>query len=372
MSWIFLKSVLLKFGIHKNFVQLILNNLHASWFSVLINGAPSGFFKSSRGLKQGDPLSPYLFILLVEALGRCLKEQAISGNTFALPRGSIGVTHLMFADDLVVLTRATRKSLTKLFSLLDQYEGASGQKINRQKSSFHISKRCSLHHKHWIRSMTGLHEGQAPFRYLGCYLYKGRRKIDYFQHLLLSIHQRISGWMGRFLSPGGRLILIKHVLSTIPLHVFAVLEPPVAVLTSMERAFSNFLWNHPMSNATRTWSAWPKLAFPYAENGLGVRSFRDLLKAYSCKLWWKLRTMEGLWPKYVNSVGLNKSFVAGRVARVHDLMQAHPRILVGNGECSFWHANWSGQGCLSDIFPDVDPVSGNLNLYLHEGFLSYK
>lgn len=125
-----------------------------------------------------------------------------------------------------------------------------------------------------------------------------------------------------------------------------------------------------MSNATRTWRAWPKLAFPYAENGLGVRSFRDLLKAYSCKLWWKLRTMEGLWSKYVNSVGLNKSFVAGRVARVHDLMQAHPRILVGNGECSFWHANWSGQGCLSDIFPDVDPVSGNLNLYLHEGFWS--
>lgn len=173
--------------------------------------------------------------------------------------------------------------------------------------------------------------------------------------------------MGHFLTPGGRLTLIKHVLSTIPLHVFAVLEAPVAILKSMERALSNFLWNHPMSNATRTWRAWHKLAFLYTENGLGVRRFTDLLQAYSCKLWWKLYTREGLWSKYVNSVGQHKSFVAGRVAQVYDLMQEHTRILVSDGDSSFWYSNWSSMGCLSDIFPDVDPVFGPFNHYYCEG-----
>lgn len=77
VSWDFLQRCLLKFGFHPLFVQLIMNNLSASWFSILINGSQSGFLKSSRGVKQGDPFSPYLFLLVVEALSRGLKGVAL-------------------------------------------------------------------------------------------------------------------------------------------------------------------------------------------------------------------------------------------------------------------------------------------------------
>lgn len=113
-------------------IHLIQNNLTASCFSILINGSPWGFFKSTRGLKQGDPLSPILFILVVEALSRGLQHLQAEGllETYALPRGAVPVSHLCFADDLVIFTKATRRSLQVLFEFLAKYEIASGQKIN--------------------------------------------------------------------------------------------------------------------------------------------------------------------------------------------------------------------------------------------------
>lgn len=120
VSWDFLQRCLLKFGFHPLFVQLIMNNLSASWFSILINGSQSGFFKSSRGVKQGDPLSPYLFLLVVEALSRGLKALQQGGSTasFSLPRGARRVSHLCFADDLVIFTRANRPRLFWFFGAI--------------------------------------------------------------------------------------------------------------------------------------------------------------------------------------------------------------------------------------------------------------
>lgn len=77
-----------------------------------------------------------------------------------------------------------------------------------------------------VSGLSGIHMGKLPFKYLGCYLYKGRRKLSYFQHLVDAVNNRLVGWKNKFLSPGGRLILIKHVLSTIPIHVMAALDLP--------------------------------------------------------------------------------------------------------------------------------------------------
>lgn len=113
VNWNFLKQLLLKFGFCPCFVQLIFNNLQGAWFSVLVNGVSSGFFQASRGLKQGDPLSPYLFILVAEAFGRGLKFLVSEGavQQFALPRQAIPISYLAFADDLILFTRASGASV---------------------------------------------------------------------------------------------------------------------------------------------------------------------------------------------------------------------------------------------------------------------
>lgn len=150
VRWGFLQSILLRFGFSDHFVRLILNNLSASYFSILVNGVPFGFFKSTRGLKQGDPLSPILFIFVVEAFSRSLKHHFGVNQIehFSLPRGSPLISHLSFADDLIVFLRATSPSVSKLFSLLQLYELASGQLLNKHKSSFVASKHCSRSHLH--------------------------------------------------------------------------------------------------------------------------------------------------------------------------------------------------------------------------------
>lgn len=116
VRWDFLQALMLKFGFHQQFVTLIMNNLRASHFSVLVNGIPSGFFASQQGLKKGDPLSPFLFLIIVEAFSRALKHFFHSGliEYYSLPRGSPLVSHISFADDLIVFLRASQSSISKI------------------------------------------------------------------------------------------------------------------------------------------------------------------------------------------------------------------------------------------------------------------
>lgn len=108
--------LLIKFGFPSQFVTLVMNNLRGSWFSVLLNGSPTGFFQSSRGIKQGDPLSPYLFIS--EVLSRGLNQLLLTGRMepYALPRGFKLLSHLSFADDIIIFTRGTMRSVRHLFA----------------------------------------------------------------------------------------------------------------------------------------------------------------------------------------------------------------------------------------------------------------
>lgn len=103
--------------------------MHKScWFSILINGTPAGFFKSTRGLRQGDPLSPSLFILAADYLSRSL-DRLIIGNKdmrYCTARYSMSVSYLAYADDIIIFTQAKRTTIRKVMSCLKHYMGVSG------------------------------------------------------------------------------------------------------------------------------------------------------------------------------------------------------------------------------------------------------
>lgn len=96
---------------------------------------------------------------------------------------------------------------------------------------------------------------------------------------------RLAGWKGRLLSPGGRFILLKHVLASIPVCYFAAMEPPKSVIAQLETMFSRFLWGSEDASPRRTWRSYQRVAYPFAENGLGLRRLEDIIAAFSCKLW---------------------------------------------------------------------------------------
>ena len=128
MEWIFLEKILLKVGFQDSWVALIMECIRTVSYSILVNGEPKGFISPSRGLRQGDPLSPYLFLFWAERLNAIFRKVAIEGEIegFSLYRNGLKLTHLFFADDFLIFCRSTLEECHKIQSLLNFYEVALG------------------------------------------------------------------------------------------------------------------------------------------------------------------------------------------------------------------------------------------------------
>ncbi|XP_071926148.1 uncharacterized protein [Coffea arabica] len=207
-----------------------------------------------------------------------------------VPRGCLSVSHLCFADDILIFTRADRRSVRSLMAFLTLYEKGSGQKVNLAKSFFILSEKSLRGCARCVSAITGMARRCLPIGYLGCTLFKGRPKGAYFEPFITKVSQRLAGWLGKLLTTGGCLILIKHVLLAMPLHMMAVMDPLKSTLKTLEKLMSHFFWSSSDGSHRRHWLSWDKLCGPKQENGLGLRQLDDVCMAFGCKLWWKFRS----------------------------------------------------------------------------------
>ncbi|XP_042051501.1 uncharacterized protein LOC121796786 [Salvia splendens] len=166
-------------GFSDKWLRLIGNCISSCWFSVLINGSVAGFFKSSRGLRQGDPISPSLFILAADYLSRLLDHLIIGREEmmYRTARYTMGISHLAYADDIMVFSQAKTSSLLQLTDCLSHYMKVSGQKVNVGKSCFYLDKK----HAAWareVREVSRFQQGSLPFTYLGSPIFKGWKKTN--------------------------------------------------------------------------------------------------------------------------------------------------------------------------------------------------
>ncbi|KAL3537482.1 hypothetical protein ACH5RR_000848 [Cinchona calisaya] len=149
-----------------------------NWFSILYNGVPIRFFNLSRCVRQGDPLSPTLFILATEASSRGLKLLFQNGNIryYAAARNRIPVSHLAYADDVIIFLNASKNSVGNLMKFISTFESHSRQLVNRAKSSFYMSGKLQTARMRSISRLSGFTPKSLPFSYLG-FLSKKERKI---------------------------------------------------------------------------------------------------------------------------------------------------------------------------------------------------
>ncbi|XP_041004081.1 uncharacterized protein LOC121249435 [Juglans microcarpa x Juglans regia] len=138
----FLEVIMLKLGFARSFVKLIMQCISTVSFSVLVNGLQIGPIFPSRGIRQGDPLSPYLFLLCTKGLTSLLKTAARNNTVRGLRvcGGAPEINHLLFADDSIIFCKADVSTTRNIQSIFDKYESASGQKINRQKTAMVFSR----------------------------------------------------------------------------------------------------------------------------------------------------------------------------------------------------------------------------------------
>jgi len=134
--------VLSNLGFNDTFVNWVVACISSVSFEVLVNGGKSDQFKPSTGLRQGDPLSPYLFILGQEVLSRMLDRELVAGNISSAKASarSLALMHMMYVDDIVLFSKATRNDAKILSNCLDKYCIWSSQSINKCKSGIFFSK----------------------------------------------------------------------------------------------------------------------------------------------------------------------------------------------------------------------------------------
>ena len=134
VSWTYLRVLLSKMGFFEPFITWVMSSLSSVSFLVLINGAASSFFKAGRGLRQGCPLAPLLFLIIAEGLSRalyCAKDGGVyRGISFG---NDISLSHVLFLDDIGMVTDGFEQYLSSLYEILLVYCKASGMQINENK-----------------------------------------------------------------------------------------------------------------------------------------------------------------------------------------------------------------------------------------------
>ncbi|KAL2224632.1 UNVERIFIED_CONTAM: hypothetical protein Sindi_2930300 [Sesamum indicum] len=279
VEWDFLLAVLELFGFPPIFIRWIEKCVTTPSFSVGLNGKPHGFFPGARGLRQGDPLSPYLFVLVMEVLhlGFLQMIEQDGHFTFHWKCEAARIFQLGFADDLLLFYRANMDSIGILKKGLDRFAIWSGLNLNVQKSHI-ISSRSAQGLREDMMTFLGFQEGHLPIRYLGLPLLSCRLSITDCQPLLLKIDQRIAGWEGLSLSYAGRVQIIKSVLTSLSVYWASAFILPKKITKEIEKRLRAFMWKG-SGNSGYAKVAWTEVCRPTEEGGQGLRDIATLNRA---------------------------------------------------------------------------------------------
>lgn len=242
VEWSFLMAVLRNFGFSSQWMYRVFQCISTGKFSILLNGSLFDYFSSSRGLCQGDPLSPFLFILVFEILSRLLLRVERSGRLIGLKINASAppVSYLLFADDLLIFAKATFPEVEVISECLDSYMLWSGQLLNRGKSSIHFSRNTSYSLVSQIASQLRLSPLPAKAKHLGLPLIIPRSKSLALADLTDRLLGKLRGWKAKLLSQAGRSTLLASVGTALPAYGMSVLCFPLSWCQFIERAFKKF------------------------------------------------------------------------------------------------------------------------------------
>ena len=299
-----LDIVLKEMGFDDKWRKWIRACLTTARVSILINGAPSKPFKMRRGLRQGDPLSPYLFVLMAEVLNRMLTK-AVEQELFrGIQVGSQNVTlsHLQFADDTILFCEPKLEYLKHIENILYSFQCFSGLTVNYEKSAITaIGKEDE-----WTARAANMLKCKVvhlPIIYLGIPLGANMNNKASWQPIVDRIQQRLAAWKASTLSRAGKLVLIKAVLSSLPVYYLSLFKMPKKVALEINKIQRRFLWSSKHNSKTTALVKWEIVQKPKKEGGLGVGDLVIKNAALLFKWWWRFACEEGAaWRSVILSI----------------------------------------------------------------------
>ncbi|XP_033134838.1 uncharacterized protein LOC117127923 [Brassica rapa] len=356
MEWNFLEALMLKMGFAAKWVTWIKWCISSVSYQVVLNGEAKGNIKPTRGLRQGDPLSPFLFIILTEALISQIKGAENEGRLTGLKiaQASPAVSHLLFADDSLFFCKADVQQCAELMKIITNYGMASGQQLNTSKSSILFGSKVSVEVKQEIKAAVGIQKEGGMGTYLGLpeKICGSKRQVFTFVRDRLNI--RINCWTAKFLSKGGKEILIKSVAQALPTYVMSCFLLPQDILNKLKSAIAKFWWSTKQNNRGLHWMAWDKLCKPADKGGLGFRDIKNFNLALLAKQLWRLlhhpesllaRVLKGRYFRYTNPLEISSSNAPSygwrSMIAARDLLKKGLRRTIGSGfNTRVWFDDW--------------------------------
>ncbi|WVZ55767.1 hypothetical protein U9M48_006389 [Paspalum notatum var. saurae] len=325
VRWEYLLTLLKRLGFPPRWCDWIAVLLSTASSRVLVNGVPSAPIKHGRGLRQGDPLSPLLFVLSIDPLQKLL-DLATSLGYLAKLRGRAATLRVsMYADDAAIFLKPTKRDTTTLTSLLVNFGDASGLKTTV------VPIRCEGLDLEEILASFRATRTQFPVKYLGLPLSNKRLKRVDFQPLVDKVAKKLTAWNGRHINPAGQLTLVKSVLTSQAVYFISSLRVPKSTLKEINTKRKRFLWaGSEALTGAKCKINWPRSTRPVDLGGLGVLHLGKLARKTPCNKKDRL------------------------------LFAAATSISIGNGKkISFWHSGWLQGQRPCDFAPRLYAISKN-------------
>ena len=377
VDWRFLESTLIAFGFPIITVNLIMTCVRASSLSIMWNGNRLDSFAPRRGLRQGDPMSPYLFVLCMERLACYISHKVVEGvwKPVSFTRGGPKFSHLMFADDLLLFCQATKSQVQMVMHSLNIFCKASGMKVNLEKSKAFCSKNVTARRRDIFTSVSSIRFALDLGRYLGVNLNHSRTSRASFHSVIEKVRGRLANWKGRLLNKAGRLCLINSVAASIPVYHMQVSFFPNWVCDKLSSMMRQFLWKGQVDGKGLSLVNWRTVITPKKFGGLGVRDPACVNISLLGKLVWQLfHCQDKPWvallrAKYMRNEGVldgpvpcNASHVWKSISKAFGALKDAFSWCVGSLDQSFWFDNWSIEGPIAQDVPFVHISDSDLTI----------
>ncbi|GJW91017.1 putative RNA-directed DNA polymerase, partial [Tanacetum coccineum] len=273
VDWHFMDVILKRFGFPPLINKWIMACVSSTSFLIGVNGDIHGFFKGKRGLRKGDPLSPFLFTLVMEVLTLVLRRRVRDSDSFRFHKHceELQLINVCFADDLFIFARGDVNSARVIRDSLEEFTRVSGLVPSLPKSTTFF---CNVanHVKPSILHTMPFSEGKLSVIYLGVPLIPTRLFNRDCMFLVEKARNRIVDWKNKSLSFAGRLQLCSSVISSMHVYWASVLMIPTGILLDIEQLMRGFLWCNGDLKRGKAKVAWNTICLPKCEGGLGIRS----------------------------------------------------------------------------------------------------
>ncbi|KAM2060118.1 hypothetical protein ACFX1T_045347 [Malus domestica] len=290
VEWDFLMAVMEKMGFNSRWRNLIMGCISTVNFSILLNGQPGSKFTPSRGLRQGDPLSPYLFLLVSEVLSLLIQRESDGGRIEGIQMDRAGpmISHIFFADDTLIFLKAKARNCRNLVQVIDEYCSASGQQVNKSKSCVFFGGNVPDQLALQLATILGMEKVGNPGVYLGVPAIWGRSKRSGLAYVKGRLLGKIQGWKRSTLSQAGREVLIKAVAQAVPAYPMNLFKFPKTFCNDLDALISKFWWGQNDGENRIHWVSKEQLGKSKEEGGLGLRCFTEFNNALLAKQCWRL------------------------------------------------------------------------------------